>query len=209
MSRVINKLTKQDMKLRKLFFVLLSAVAISASAWDGSDKHWQVELGAGPTFGYSTVSGLSNKGAGATIFGEARYAFSKVPVTVGLQVATNLYARDYFSVGDVIIGASGIDFFSTNFMLTGDYYFEVNNKINLFAGAGLGYCKINNSKDVEISDADFGAISVGDDGPSGTAAFMPRVGVLFFNKIRLTVGYRFEEKANRSAFATAGFVLRF
>ncbi len=94
-------------------------------------------------------------------------------------------------------------------MITGDYYLEVNDKINLFAGAGLGYCKINNSKNVEISDADFGAISVGDDGPSGTAAFMPRVGVLFFNKIRLTVGYRFEEKANRSAFATAGFVFRF
>ena len=193
---------------RFFIFAAFSVIAMAASAWDGENKHWQIELGAGPTFGYSTVSGLSNKGAGATIFGEARYAFSKVPVTVGLQVATNLYARDYFSVGDVIIGASGIDFFSTNFMLTGDYYFEVNNKINLFAGAGLGYCKINNSKEIEVDDSDF-LISYGDNGPSGTAAFMPRVGVLFFNKIRLTVGYRFEEKANRSAFATAGFVLRF
>ncbi|MGN0230430.1 MAG: outer membrane beta-barrel protein [Muribaculaceae bacterium] len=190
-------------------FAAFSVIAMAASAWDGDNKHWQMEFGAGPTFGYSKVLGLSNNGAGATIFGEARYAFSKVPVTVGLQLATNLYARDYFSVGDVIIGASGIDFFSTNIMLTGDYYFEVNDKINLFAGAGLGYCKINNSKDVEISDADFGAISVGDDGASGTVSFMPRVGVLLFNKIRLTVGYRFEEAANRSAFATAGFVLRF
>ena len=195
--------------IRFFIFAAFSVIAMAASARDGSDKHWQVELGAGPTFGYSKVMGLSNNQAGATIFGEARYAFSKVPVSVGLQVATNLYARDYYSGGDVIIGASGIDFFSTNIMITGDYYLEVNDKINLFAGAGLGYCKINNSKNVEISDADFGAISVGDDGPSGTAAFMPRVGVLFFNKIRLTVGYRFEEKANRSAFATAGFVFRF
>ena len=194
---------------RFFIFAAFSVIAMAASARDGADKHWQVELGAGPTFGYSKVMGLSNNQAGATIFGEARYAFSKVPVSVGLQVATNLYARDYYSGGDVIIGASGIDFFSTNIMITGDYYLEVNDKINLFAGAGLGYCKINNSKNVEISDADFGAISVGDDGPSGTAAFMPRVGVLFFNKIRLTVGYRFEEKANRSAFATAGFVFRF
>lgn len=195
--------------IRFFIFAAFSVIAMAASARDGADKHWQVELGAGPTFGYSKVMGLSNNQAGATIFGEARYAFSKVPVSVGLQVATNLYARDYYSGGDVIIGASGIDFFSTNIMITGDYYLEVNDKINLFAGAGLGYCKINNSKNVEISDADFGAISVGDDGPSGTAAFMPRVGVLFFNKIRLTVGYRFEEKANRSAFATAGFVFRF
>lgn len=195
--------------IRFFIFAAFSVIAMAASARDGADKHWQVELGAGPTFGYSKVMGLSNNQAGATIFGEARYAFSKVPVSVGLQVATNLYARDYYSGGDVIIGASGIDFFSTNIMITGDYYLEINDKINLFAGAGLGYCKINNSKNVEISDADFGAISVGDDGPSGTAAFMPRVGVLFFNKIRLTVGYRFEEKANRSAFATAGFVFRF
>ena len=195
--------------IRFFIFAAFSVIAMAASARDGSDKHWQVELGAGPTFGYSKVMGLSNNQAGATIFGEARYAFSKVPVSVGLQVATNLYARDYYSGGDEITGASGIDFFSTNIMITGDYYLEVNDKINLFAGAGLGYCKINNSKNVEISDADFGAISVGDDGPSGTAAFMPRVGVLFFNKIRLTVGYRFEEKANRSAFATAGFVFRF
>ena len=195
--------------IRFFIFAAFSVIAMAASARDGADKHWQVELGAGPTFGYSKVMGLSNNQAGATIFGEARYDFSKVPVSVGLQVATNLYARDYYSGGDVIIGASGIDFFSTNIMITGDYYLEVNDKINLFAGAGLGYCKINNSKNVEISDADFGAISVGDDGPSGTAAFMPRVGVLFFNKIRLTVGYRFEEKANRSAFATAGFVFRF
>lgn len=195
--------------IRFFIFAAFSVIAVAASARDGADKHWQVELGAGPTFGYSKVMGLSNNQAGATIFGEARYAFSKVPVSVGLQVATNLYARDYYSGGDEITGASGIDFFSTNIMITGDYYLEVNDKINLFAGAGLGYCKINNSKNVEISDADFGAISVGDDGPSGTAAFMPRVGVLFFNKIRLTVGYRFEEKANRSAFATAGFVFRF
>ena len=195
--------------IRFFIFAAFSVIAMAASARDGADKHWQVELGAGPTFGYSKVMGLSNTQAGATIFGEARYAFSKVPVSVGLQVATNLYARDYYSRGDEITGASGIDFFSTNIMITGDYYLEVNDKINLFAGAGLGYCKINNSKNVEISDADFGAISVGDDGPSGTAAFMPRVGVLFFNKIRLTVGYRFEEKANRSAFATAGFVFRF
>lgn len=195
--------------IRFFIFAAFSVIAMAASARDGADKHWQVELGAGPTFGYSKVMGLSNNQAGATIFGEARYAFSKVPVSVGLQVATNLYARDYYSGGDEITGASGIDFFSTNIMITGDYYLEVNDKINLFAGAGLGYCKINNSKNVEISDADFGAISVGDDGPSGTAAFMPRVGVLFFNKIRLTVGYRFEEKANRSAFATAGFVFRF
>ena len=195
--------------IRFFIFAAFSVIAMAASARDGADKHWQVELGAGPTFGYSKVMGLSNNQAGATIFGEARYAFSKVPVSVGLQVATNLYSRDYYSGGDEITGASGIDFFSTNIMITGDYYLEVNDKINLFAGAGLGYCKINNSKNVEISDADFGAISVGDDGPSGTAAFMPRVGVLFFNKIRLTVGYRFEEKANRSAFATAGFVLRF
>ncbi len=195
--------------IRFFIFAAFSVIAVAASARDGADKHWQVELGAGPTFGYSKVMGLSNNQAGATIFGEARYAFSKVPVSVGLQVATNLYARDYYSGGDEITGASGIDFFSTNIMITGDYYLEINDKINLFAGAGLGYCKINNSKNVEISDADFGAISVGDDGPSGTAAFMPRVGVLFFNKIRLTVGYRFEEKANRSAFATAGFVFRF
>lgn len=196
------------MKLRKLILVLLGAVAISASAWDGDNKHWQVELGAGYTFGYDKIEPLTNKNYGRVLFAEMRYAFPKVPITMGMQVAGNFYSRECFTPGGVLFGQSGIGFFSANFMLTGDYYFKINEKVDWFAGMGLGYCKINNSKEIEVDDSDF-LLSYGDNGPSGTAAFMPRVGVIFFNTIRLTVGYRFEEKANRSAFATAGFVLRF
>ena len=39
--------------IRFFIFAAFSVIAMAASARDGADKHWQVELGVGPTFGYS------------------------------------------------------------------------------------------------------------------------------------------------------------
>ena len=47
--------------IRFFIFAAFSVIAMAASARDGADKHWQVELGVGPTFGYSKTAAESYK----------------------------------------------------------------------------------------------------------------------------------------------------
>lgn len=192
-------------------------LAAATSAIEAGNKHFELELGVGSSFGYENIKPMKNR-IGGNIYAEGRYAFSKVPLTLGVYASYNIYGRKYRHTFDItdesgeaigeVFRETTIDYFSSNFMLTCDYHFQVHPKIKLFAGAGIGFCHVDTSADATI-DPDNIASTVSDNGTSGTAAFMPRVGAEFFDHLRLTFGYKFQERANRSAFLSLGYVIRF
>ncbi|MGN0229821.1 MAG: hypothetical protein ACI4BH_08440 [Muribaculaceae bacterium] len=201
------------MKLRHLLLVvILSVVALSASAWDGGKRHWQIELGVGPTFLANELDGFKNW-IGGVLYAEGRYAFSYVPVTVGIYVGRNVFDRRYSyretDENGVLLsrGTADVNFWSTNYMVTADYYVDIKRNVQFFAGAAVGMCKVEFTKEVEVEPMEFG-ISIGDKGTSGTAAFVPRIGVVV-NNLRLTLGYKLQEKANRAAFFSVGYIFKF
>ena len=195
--------------------VLLLVAATSAI--EAGNKRFELELGIGSTFGYDKIKPLKNQ-IGGNIYAEGRYNLSKVPITLGLYASYNIYGRKFRHYSDItddsgetigqMFGETNIDYMSTNIMLTCDYIFNVHPKIKLLAGAGIGICHIDTSADATV-EADFFGSTVADDGTSGTAAFMPRVGAVFFDRLRLTFGYKLQERANRSAFLSLGYVIRF
>lgn len=193
--------------MKRILIVLMAIVAVAMNV-QARDKHFQLELGLGTTFGCSKLTDFENDKLGASINGEIRYAFSKVPLTIGLNVSRTLYGREYVYYTEWFRRSISWDFFYTNVLLTCDYYFNVHSDIKLFTGAGIGMCNIGLSSDIEIMP-DTNGTALTDSGTSGTASFAPRVGAVFFDKLRLTLGYKFQERANRGAFLTAGWVIRF
>ena len=202
------------MKLRqRLLMMILSVLALGASAWAGGKKRWQIELGAGPTFLANEMEGFKNW-IGGVLYAEGRYAFSYVPVTVGIYVGRNVFDRRYSyretDENGMLLsrGTVDVNFWSTNVMLTGDYYIDLNRDVRFFAGGGIGMCSIRFGKNAEVS-TDRNFISVGDNGTSGTASLMPRIGIVVKNHLRLSVGYMLQEKANSAMFVTVGYAFRF
>ena len=204
--------TEQYMNQRILLMMLLSMVAMVAKSWDGDRKHFRVEVGLGPEFGANHVADLHNR-IGGMVYAEADYAFSAIPITVGLNVSRSVFSRQYkYRVTDdsgmlTQHGAADVNFWSTNYMVTADYYVDIKRNVQFFAGAAVGMCKVKFTNEVEVEPIEFG-VTVGDSGTSGTAAFVPRIG-LIVNNLRLTIGYKLQEKANRAAFLSAGYIFRF
>lgn len=192
--------------MKRVIMAIMAVMAI-ATSMSARNKHIEIDLGLGTTFAHDKIANLSNDNAGFTLYGEARYAFSKVPLTVGVQAMRTIYWRDYHFEGGR--GKCDVDFLSTNVMLTCDYYFKVHPKIKFFTGMGVGMCRIENGAGVDVRPDEFGVTIREDDSTSGTASFMPRAGVVFFDRLRLSIDYRFQEKANRGAYFTAGYVIRF
>ena len=208
----IETKSNRHMKQRILMIMLLSMVTMVAKPWDGDRKHFRIEVGLGPEFGASIVSDLYNR-IGGMVYAEADYAFSAIPVTVGFNVSKSVFLRQYkYRMTDdagmlTMWGAADVNFWSTNYMVTTDYYVDIKRNVQFFAGAAVGMCKVEFTKEVEVEPMEFG-ISIGDKGTSGTAAFMPRIGVMV-NNLRLTLGYKLQEKANRAAFFSVGYIFRF
>lgn len=204
--------TEQYMNQRILLMMLLSMVAMVAKSWDGDRKHFRVEVGLGPEFGANHVADLHNR-IGGMVYAEADYAFSAIPITVGLNVSRSVFSRQYkYRVNDdsgmlTMHGAADVNFWSTNYMVTADYYVDIKRNVQFFAGAAVGMCKVKFTNEVEVEPIEFG-VTVGDSGTSGTAAFVPRIGLIVTN-LRLTIGYKLQEKANRAAFLSAGYIFRF
>ena len=189
--------------MRKVILMLCLMAAMCAGSASAQGKHFAIEFGAGMNFGLADLGKdkFSGNKSSADLYAELRYSIKQSPFEVGLYVGENLLLRES-------LRGNNYDFFSTNIMLTSNYNHVLNDKFTLFGGVGVGMCTIDSSADIEIEGSDMFSEAYSDNGPSGSFAFMPRVGVQFW-KLRLTMGYKFQEKANRHAFATLGFSFRF
>lgn len=81
---------------------------------------------------------------------------------------------------------------SANVLLISDYNFRPSEAVSMFVGAGAGLAFFDENS--TLTRIGYGAYS--SDGRSTSFCFMPRVGAEFFNRLRLTLFYQFEDKAN-------------
>lgn len=156
------------------------------------------EIGVGALFGGDKLN-FDNNRIGATYYAEVRYNMSRMPLDVGLQVAGSIFNRDSDNAGD-------LKFKTWNIMAVTDYNILRCKKVSFFTGVGLGYAILDNSAPITFDNSapNWAGFSTGD--KSGSFCFMPRVGVELFHRLRFTLDYKLQEKANRHFDLTVGFV---
>lgn len=192
---------------KSIFAILLLLMTTTTAMAEDGINHIELELGIGTTFGYNDIKDLENQDLGLFLHAEGRYEFSNIPITVGAFASFGLNCKWYYYDYQGIPDRKTIDYYSSNFMATCDYNFRVHSKIKLFAGAGVGVCKYGKGANTTFSINDYDYVCVNGKG-SYSAAFMPRLGAVFFDHLRLTFGYKLQERANRSAFLNIGYVIR-
>lgn len=158
----------------------------------------EAEIGVGALFGGDKLN-FDNNRIGATFYAEARYNLRRLPLDAGVQVAGSIFYRDSDNAGD-------LGFRTWNIMAVSDYNFRRGKTVSFFAGIGLGYAFLNNSAPIAFDNSapNHGGFSTGD--KTGSFCFMPRVGMELFHRLRFTLDYKMQEKANRHFDLTVGFV---
>lgn len=187
------------MRPLSLFFAALCACCTTASFAQQRDvRPVEVELGIGMTCGAATLrsAGFDRNKIGETAFAEVRYNFRRLPVDVGFQVRGTIFGREIEASGEKLNYSSG------NFMVTADWNLFRRRHPNcvLFAGLGAGMALFGGSAQTQH----VGNGVYVDNGSSGSACFMPRVGVELWHHLRVTCGYLVEERANRHLSLTVG-----
>ena len=199
-------------------------MALMASAQEGvqstQGRRWSLELGYSCSFLQDKLPQFYRNKVGFDFHFGGRYRIGQTPFDVGLLFSVNALPRkNRINFDDELLDAnfqpigriSGfkedeVSFVSGNFMATFDYNMRLSRRCEGFVGAGLGICKYNNSQICEAMGIDnYGTVLY--DHHGGTSlSLMPRVGVLLFNHLRLTAGYKLQEKANRHAFVSISLV---
>ncbi len=135
----------------------------------------------------------SRPGIGAT--GELRYNFRSLPVDIGIQGRGQIWDRRSLSEStsdEYKFAGEKMNYMSANVLLVSDYNFRQGESVSFFIGAGVGMAFFEeNSSLKRVAYSTYVS-----DGGSNSFCFMPRVGAEFFNRLRLTLFYQFEDKAN-------------
>lgn len=188
--------------MKKLFLLLILPLvgisSIHAKSPGRKVAPIEAEIGAGAIFGGDKLD-FDNNRIGATFYTEARYNLSRLPLDVGVQVAGAIFHRESDNAGD-------LKFKSWNLMAVTDYNFRRCGNVSFFAGIGLGYAFLDNSAPIAFDNSgpNWAGFSTGS--KKGSFCFMPRAGVELFHRLRFTLDYKMQERANRHFDLTVGFV---
>lgn len=192
--------------MKKRVFVLvlacLSLGTVRAASPLQTDKEAgriEGEIGGGVAFG-SGKSGFDRNDPGATFHAELRYNLRRLSLDVGVQAGGTIFHRTAHRAGE-------LKFRSWNILAVSDYNFRRCRKVSLFAGIGLGYAFLDNSAPIRFDDTqtNWGGFSTGT--KTGSLCFMPRIGIEYWQRLRLTGAYCLEERANSHFSLTLGIVL--
>jgi opacity protein-like surface antigen len=207
-----------------LLILLLGLTALTVAAQEdeqpsGNGWRWSLEMGANWDFLQDELPQFDRNKQGWGLYFETRYRIGQTPFDVGLygslsnvprithtEICAEIQDENGKPIGTLNGYSEGeIKFASWNLMATFDYNHRFGRHCEVFAGAGLGICKYYEGRNWELLSADWYSIS--DDPHDGISlSLMPRVGVLLFNHLRLTAGYKIQEKANRHAFVSISMV---
>lgn len=175
--------------MRKLI-VLIVALASICSLQAQEVTSFEGEAAAAVAFGAAkqgaTVEGTWN------FLAEGRYNFRSLPLDVGFQFYLGAFARDWDG------GRLSHNQHFKTFSLAADWNFGRTNRVVPFVGCTAGIAA------VKIDRSDMQAERTTHD---CSFCVMPRVGVEFFHRIRLTAGYRLMKRDYSSCEVAVGIVL--
>lgn len=177
-----------------VILLLLSFFSIEGSS-QNKRRVVSVELGAGVLYSFDK-EGFNTVYPGGVLYGEVRYNLKQLPLDFGLSASAQIFSRK-FNKGE------GLDYLSKNIMVVADYYFYNHGWFNAFVGFGAGIGFFDNLQDVEYKGEGTYVWSQNQKAP---LCFMPRVGLEFINHFRVSLGYIFEDHANRNLFLRVGYI---
>lgn len=207
-----------------LLLMISSAGSLSAQEGKPLSNHyrWNIELGASMDFMQDKLPQFHHNKLGAGLQLELRYHVGQTPIDIGLygnlsavprvhrtNFSSVVYNENHEPIGTVEGYSEGdVGFGAVNAMVTIGYNHQLGRHCEAFIGAGVGICSYNEGSKWEKLYDDGLIISTEEHG--GTSlAFMPRAGIQMFDHLRLTAGYKFQEKGNRHAFVSVGFIIPF
>lgn len=185
-----------------IFGVLFPLVAVGQTREVG---RFELEIGGGIALGSGELDDLNLKwdknNPGYSLHAELRYNFARLPLDIGARFSSSFFNRD---LGDIFQNA---DFKAINLMGFVDYNLFRKSNISLFIGAGFGYAGLDTSHLGTLDDQRPGLKEFIKDNSEGAFCMMPRIGVEFFHRLRLTAGYLYQGNAATNHFdISLGFV---
>ncbi len=176
-------------RLIALFIVVIMAVpTVLAQSWlkNRTVGAVEFEIGVGLATAANKISNFGENKQGVDANVEVRYNFAKVPVDLGLYFSL----CSQYRVAQIAGGISKRTFDSQNLLITSDYNLFQGRIASLFMGAGAGVAWSGRMADDSRYGFHFCA--------------MPRVGVEIANSLRITVAYKFYERANNHLLLSVG-----
>ena len=213
------------MNTTKKLMTLLVVMTLSgfmATAQEGdlpaNNRRWSLEVGATLDFLQDKLPQFHHNKQGWGLYLETRCRIGQSPFDVGLYASLSNAPRvQHYDINGEVLDENGdpigtvtgwaeneITFAAYNVLATFDYNHRLGRRCEAFVGAGIGICKYKEGKECRLDEDPFSFAYDPHDGTS--LSVMPRVGVLLFNHLRLTAGYKFQERGNRHAFVSAGIV---
>lgn len=208
-------LTRRTLIVAIALWLVASASSLAADrekATTADNRRWGLEIGACMDFLQDGLPQFCHNKPGGGVYFETRCRIGQTPIDVGLYASLNTAPRRYSAtvekelldenaapIGRVIFTREGqIPFGSGNVMATINCNLSLGRRCEAFVGAGVGISK--------YADNGHWNSDPGYRGSGVSLSLMPRAGILLFDHLRLTTGYKFQERANRHAFVSIGLV---
>ena len=147
----------------------------------------EVELSVGLATASNRIASFGRSNPGVEVAAEVRYNFAQAPVDVGLSLSLCSFSRSRGTNEAV----EKYNFDSQSLLVMADYNFFQGRRASLYVGggAGIAWCS-----------------RFADDSRHGVApCVMPRVGVELAERVRISLGYKFCERANSPLLLGVGF----
>lgn len=194
--------------MKKIFLVLafltctLSSVAQSPKTLTPFPREVRAiegEIGFGIRFGAPKLG--FDETIGFTCQIEMRYNLPRLPLDFGIQASMGTLNRFRSPIDPSLpswLRDDDVWIKSWNVLVVSDYTWRRTKRVSFFAGLGLGYAHFDATAPISeyvSEDPYYYALSAGD--PKNGICVMPRIGIEFFHHLRLTLDYKFQERANR------------
>lgn len=157
------------------------------------EKMFNVELGVGGLYSFDKMI-FDKVHPGLVGYAELRYNLKRIPLSLGLDASVQIFKRS--------TGHEELNYYSSNIMIVSDYSFYRADNIKLYAGFGVGTGSFEETENVRRGDRPGSYTS--SEGES-LFCFMPRVGIEMLNHFRVSMGYLFEDAANRNLYLRVGY----
>lgn len=181
--------------MKNLAKMILASIVLLCSAKAYAFEPADYKLNITPsymlTFGASDLNNFKHNDMGAGFALDVSYRLNK-NFELGVYGSVSAFDRCYQALefNNLKINASN-DFMSTNLLATANYNYRTSRYVELSAGFGLGWMYAE-------KDADYAK-------SCNSLVVMPRIGVKVRSHVKFTLGYKWQEKANRHAFISVGY----
>ena len=185
----------------KRLIIIILAVCCSVGLYaqhPWAKRSFVGEIGIGTNYTWQTMI-FSSSMPGLSAFGEVRYNFEAIPLSIGVREQADVFQRK--GPNDW----QNMDYLSYRFLLVGDYHYWLSNRFVGFAGIGAGIAHVDNSDSLAFSKPD--SSSYIDDGPFTVFSFQPRVGLIIAKRLRVMLSYTYGDRANSFLGLHIGYVI--